>query len=508
MLALKDAEFEPVAGDADAGRTGASESDPHTRRGPFRPERLVTARERQTERLSSFYFRALDLLAVTGWTLMLALAIDGAPLAAPTGQILPVAIGAWAALSLMRTTELYRFGRGERVVVHLAKLWGAFGLAGGLAAAVATMTGHASALPEIAIWAVAGALITSCLHLLWWRMVREWRAQGRLTPSIAIVGATKHAERLIKDALKRRDINVLGVFDDRLGRAPETVAGVPVLGDLDSLLSHKIAPYLDRIVVAVDPAARQRVAEITKRLAILPNEVSLIVDQDDQAGRDEALARLAEAPLAPVGGPPDPDRRAFAKRMQDLLAGGLLLIGLAPMMAMVALLVKLDSPGPIFFRQRRHGFNNEEILVWKFRTMRHEAADATASRQVTADDDRITRLGRFLRKTSIDELPQLLNVVRGEMSLVGPRPHAVGMKTGETESARLVAEYAHRHRMKPGMTGWAAIKGSRGPLHTAADVRRRVQLDVDYIERQSFWLDIWIILVTAPVLLGDRSAVR
>src|SRR5690606_25342405 len=136
----------------------------------------------------------------------------------------------------------------------------------------------------------------------------------------------------------------------------------------------------------------------------------------------------------------------------------------------------------VFFRQRRHGFNNEEILVWKFRSMRHEAADARAERQVTADDDRVTRVGRFLRRTSLDELPQLINVVRGEMSLVGPRPHAVGMKTGETESGRLVSEYAWRHRMKPGMTGWAAVNGSRGQLHTAADVRRRVQLDIDYID--------------------------
>ena len=140
--------------------------------------------------------------------------------------------------------------------------------------------------------------------------------------------------------------------------------------------------------------------------------------------------------------------------------------------------------------------------------MRHAAADATASRQVTADDDRITRIGRFLRATSLDELPQLLNVIRGEMSLVGPRPHAIGMKTGTVESARLVAEYAHRHRIKPGMTGWAAIKGSRGPMHTAPEVRRRVQLDIDYIERQSFWLDLWIIAVTIPVLLGDRMSVR
>jgi lipopolysaccharide/colanic/teichoic acid biosynthesis glycosyltransferase len=127
---------------------------------------------------------------------------------------------------------------------------------------------------------------------------------------------------------------------------------------------------------------------------------------------------------------------------------------------------------------------------------------------VTHDDDRITRLGRILRSTSLDELPQLLNVLTGEMSLVGPRPHAVGMKTGQVESARLVADYAHRHRIKPGMTGWAAIKGSRGPLHSAQDVRRRVQLDVEYVERQSAWLDLWIMLVTVPVLLGDRAAVR
>ena len=177
-------------------------------------------------------------------------------------------------------------------------------------------------------------------------------------------------------------------------------------------------------------------------------------------------------------------------------------------MALLALAIRLDSPGPIFFRQRRQGFNNEEIVVWKFRSMRHEAADAHATRQVQADDDRVTRVGRFIRATSLDELPQIFNVLSGEMSLVGPRPHAIGMKTGETESALLVAEYAHRHRIKPGITGWAAVKGSRGPVHTEAEVRRRVELDIDYIQRQSFWLDLWILLITVPVLLGDRTAVR
>ena len=138
----------------------------------------------------------------------------------------------------------------------------------------------------------------------------------------------------------------------------------------------------------------------------------------------------------------------------------------------------------------------------------HESADAHAVRQVTADDDRVTRIGSILRRTSIDELPQLFNVLAGEMSLVGPRPHAVGMKTGEVESIELVAEYAHRHRVKPGMTGWAGINGSRGPLHEADDVKRRVALDVEYIEEQSFWLDLRIMLKTIPSMAGDRAVVR
>jgi lipopolysaccharide/colanic/teichoic acid biosynthesis glycosyltransferase len=220
------------------------------------------------------------------------------------------------------------------------------------------------------------------------------------------------------------------------------------------------------------------------------------------------LSRLAASPLAQVSGRPIDESRLFAKRIQDLVLGGLALIVALPIMALVALAVRLDSPGPVLFRQRRHGFNNEEIVVWKFRSMRHDLADATAAQQVYAGDVRVTRVGHFIRKTSLDELPQLFNVLVGEMSLVGPRPHAIGMKSGEKESAGLVGEYAHRHRMKPGVTGWAAINGSRGPVDTAEDVRRRVALDVEYIERQSFWLDLYILLMTVPCLMGDRQAVR
>ena len=140
--------------------------------------------------------------------------------------------------------------------------------------------------------------------------------------------------------------------------------------------------------------------------------------------------------------------------------------------------------------------------------MRVETTDACAAQQVTQNDPRVTRIGRFIRATSLDELPQLFNVLNGTMSLVGPRPHAIGMKTGDQESEALVAEYAHRHRIKPGMTGWAAIHGSRGPVHSAEEVAERVAFDIAYIRDASLWLDIWIMLRTPPALLGDKGSVR
>ncbi|CAN5189393.1 polysaccharide biosynthesis protein HfsE [soil metagenome] len=480
------------------------------RRGPFRPEVWLNTRQKHASRQAVHYFRAIDVLLLTALTLAIAwMASPGSVFGLSVAQGLPFGIGALTLLGLLRSLGLYRFARGERTGRHLASVSGVVAAAALAALLVAVLLGATSGeLVSIGGWAVASLALMAALHLIWDGRVARWRANGALTPNIVVVGATKTAERLIQDALKRRDLNVLGVFDDRLARSPDSVSGVPVLGGANALLTHKMTPYVDRIVLAIDPNAQARVRELMVRLGTLPNEVSLLVDTIDEDQRFAALEKLAQAPLADLNGPADADRRAFNKRIQDLVVGTVAFVLLAPVIGVCALMVKLDSPGPIFFRQRRHGFNQEEIVVWKFRSMRHEAADATASRQVTADDDRVTRVGKILRSTSLDELPQLINVLTGEMSLVGPRPHAIGMKTGEVESALLVAEYAHRHRIKPGMTGWAAIHGSRGPLHNEQDVRRRVQLDIDYVERHSVWLDLWIMAVTVPVLLGDRAAVR
>jgi len=482
--------------------------DPADRRGPFRPARLVTSRARQSGRQAAHGFRLADVTFLVVVTVVALIVVNEGPVwTAPLSRALPMIAAALVTGRMLRSVGLYRFGRRERASVHavgIALVVVAGALAGVLIALIAGHEGRPSDIVRWAIPALAGLLV---LHAVWWIIVRRWRREGRLTPNIVIVGATRHAERIVGDALAQRDVNILGVFDDRLARSPEDVRGVPVLGDVSALLTHRITPYVDLIVIAVDPTAHARVQEVMRRLAVLPNDVALVVD-DDGVGPSEAVRRLADTPLAPLDVVDDPDRRAFAKRLQDIALSAFGLLVLSPLLAVLALLVKLDSKGPAFFRQRRHGFNNEEIVVWKFRTMRQDAADAKAERQVTANDERVTRVGRILRKTSLDELPQLINVLQGSMSLVGPRPHAIGMKTGEEESATLVAEYAQRHRIKPGMTGWAAIHGSRGPLDSAEDVRRRVALDVHYIEHQSFWLDAWIIVMTVPSVLGDREAVR
>lgn len=479
-----------LARPAEAAASAAA--SPQSRRGPFRPERLAPARARMQIKSLGRLFRLSDSLIVLLAALWLA-----------RGEGLPALLGAGlTVLGVLHGLEAYAFTQRETLARQLARVGAAVGASAIVLQALA-LTPLRAAPGAIGVWLLAALPLFMGAHATWWLLVRRARRLGLLTPNIVLVGATSNAERLIAAALRTGEVNVLGVFDDRAARAPEAVLGVPVLGDTKALVDHRIMPFVDRIVIAVESTAQARVGQLVDRLSQLPNPVSLIVDIGGDADREAALGQLAD-----LSGAPTDARRAMVKRMQDLVIASIGLVFAAPVMLAVALAVKLDSPGPVFFRQRRHGFNNEAILIWKFRSMRHEMADARAARQISVGDDRVTRVGRFIRKTSLDELPQLFNVLTGEMSIVGPRPHAIGMMTGDVESAKLVATYAHRHRMKPGLTGWAAIKGSRGAVDTPELVRQRVAYDVEYIARQSFWLDLYVILMTVPCLLGDKTAVR
>jgi Undecaprenyl-phosphate glucose phosphotransferase len=480
------------------------------RRGPLRPGRLIASRARLDGAVLALSFRAVDLLAIAilAW-LACDVANPAGVWASPVAAVAPFAFGAVMLAFFLQAVGGYGFRAREAIAVHLGRIAAAFALTlGVLATSLILLRPGERPWNAEGTWFCLAFASVYLLHLWWWFGVRRMRRSGRLMPNVVVVGATRNAERLIEKALESREVAVLGVFDDRRARAPDAVHGVRMLGDTDALLGHRIMPYVDRIVITVTASAQARVRTLVDRLRVLPNEITLFIDFGGEAARGEVLSRLADMPLATLSGARMDARRALVKRAQDLALGTLAAFLAMPIMLVVAAAIRLDSPGPILFRQRRHGFNNEEIVVWKFRSMRLETCDERATRQVGIDDPRVTRVGAFIRQTSLDELPQLLNVLRGEMSLVGPRPHAPAMKTGEVESAKLVAEYAHRHRIKPGMTGWAAIKGSRGPVDTPDRVRRRVALDIEYIERQSFWLDLFIMAMTLPCLLGDRRAAR
>ncbi len=323
--------------------------------------------------------------------------------------------------------------------------------------------------------------------------VRRQARRGAFARSVAIVGAgaqgRRYAERLSRNNEPRR--RIVGVFDDRRTRL-QPLEGLRLSGDLDALAALVRRGQIDEVVVALPWSAESRIISIIHRLREMPVDVYL--------GSDLVAHRLPANSARLIGGLPAYHvvRAPFsgwdgiAKRVEDVCLAGLLVVLLAPLMLVIAIAIKLDGRGPVLFRQPRYGFNNERITVFKFRSMRHEPA--ARFRQATVGDSRITRLGHFLRRNSLDELPQLFNVLAGTMSLVGPRPHPVELNE---QYALLIEGYHGRHRVKPGITGWAQIRGWRGETDTLEKMRTRVEHDVRYIESWSLWLDLRILMLTA-----------
>jgi len=449
--------------------------------------------------------QAVDWFVIIGAAQFAALWGAGAGLASLSiGQALAYLLAALTLKGGLWLTETYRFTparvRPERAVGGLA-----LGAIAGLIVAN-LLAPDARGAAALAATLPVAAMLLAGLHGAFAIWIAAAHRAGAFSETVVLVGATEAAARLGKRAMRNGDARIVAVVDDRLSRAPHELAGAPVAGSVDDLLAWDGLPQVDRIVIAVTQKAEARVRDIIERLRVAPNRIDLFLDYDTQSVRGGRVDRLGRAAVACVSGRPHNLRRAIVKRTQDVLVGGVLLALFAAPMLLIAAAIKLDSKGPALYRQRRHGFNNRIITVLKFRTMRHDP-DAPLA-QVRPGDPRVTRIGKLLRRTSLDELPQLFNVLRGEMSLVGPRPHAVGMKAAERELHHIVAEYAHRHRVKPGITGWAQINGSRGPIETAAAVRRRLKLDLAYVSRASLWLDLQILLRTAPALLGDARTTR
>jgi Undecaprenyl-phosphate glucose phosphotransferase len=334
--------------------------------------------------------------------------------------------------------------------------------------------------------------LRGCAKLL----IRQLATADMLVRNVAIVGASGQAQHLVtrlrlEDAPWKR---IVGIFDDRRTRISPDVNGFPVLGNLDDLVRFVRAGKIHDVVITLPWSADERLIGIIGKLRSLPVHIYLGSDligyhfprHREQLLEGVPVLEIASAPLTGWSG--------LIKKIEDQIVAGTAVILLSPLLALIALAIRLNSPGPILFRQKRYGFNNQEIVVYKFRTMYHNRPREEGVRQATKNDPRVTRIGRLLRSTSLDELPQLLNVLQGNMSMVGPRPHAV---EHNEQYAQLIGGYHGRHKVKPGITGWAQINGFRGETDTVDKMRARVEHDIFYIENWSLWFDLKIMIFTA-----------
>ncbi len=329
-------------------------------------------------------------------------------------------------------------------------------------------------------------------------------AAGQLSTTVAIIGAGDIGHRLV-ELLKSRyidQIKLVGVFDDRIRRPSQFL---DVQGGVGDLVEHVKSHHVDKILIALPLSAENRILDILHKLKTVPIDIALVPDLAGLQLGNHGIIKKA-LPFLDVIHRPLSLWSRVVKRTMDIAFSAIILLLFSPVMLLAALAIRLDSPGPIFFRQPRLGLSNEKIEILKFRTMHVADSDLEARQQTKRDDPRVTRIGKWLRLTSIDELPQLFNVLRGSMSLVGPRPHAIGMRVKDSLCQEISKEYAERHRVKPGITGWAQVCGLRGAVEDPAILRARIEHDIYYIDNWSFLFDLKILFMTVIVVLRTRNA--
>ncbi len=359
------------------------------------------------------------------------------------------------------------------------------------------------------VWLVCSVLLSAALLLVnriaLTQVVQRASRTERLTETVVVVGANERAEKMI-DAINRTtnaNVKVLGVFDDRVRRDPPASLLPQLLGSTDVMLNYIRHNRVDRVVVTLPWVGTDRIHALLKKLSTVPVRIDLVPSDVVWQFPAINMERLGSVPVLTIANGRVDEQMGAIKRIEDLVISSLVLLLISPVLLLVALAIKLDSKGPVIFKQRRHGFNNEVFEVYKFRSMTvADSAKATVV-QATRNDARVTRIGKFLRRSSIDELPQLFNVLFGHMSIVGPRPHAV---QHNIEYGSIIGEYYARHNVKPGITGWAQVSGLRGETDTIEKMMRRVEFDLHYIEHWSLGLDIKILLMTGIAVWFDPNA--
>ncbi|MGI9486082.1 MAG: undecaprenyl-phosphate glucose phosphotransferase [Geminicoccaceae bacterium] len=428
-----------------------------------------------------------------------------------TFQVYGCVIAALLTVNIFQLANLYDFNRLTNFYTQTSRILGCWALVmiGLLALGVlAKVPFVASSRLWVAMWFGYGFVGLFATRILLRHQIMRWQQAGRLARNVAIVGTGPHGKRLIEHMTANRSQaeRIVGVFTDlkRDADSISSVAGYPVLGGIDDLVETARRSMIDQVIVALPCSAEQRILELMKTLRSLPIDVRICTDMIGFHLPDRSVSHVGGVPMLNVFEKPLTGWGLILKGIEDRVLAGFILFMISPLLLVIAALIKLDSRGPVLFRQKRYGFNNEVIEVLKFRSMYTDRCSADSHvPQATKQDPRITRIGRFIRRTSLDELPQFMNVLNGNMSIVGPRPHAVAHNE---QYAGVIDEYLARHKVKPGITGWAQVNGLRGETETLEKMEQRVRYDLYYIDNWSLLFDLRIIFRTLFVGFSDPNA--
>ncbi len=411
--------------------------------------------------------------------------------------IAAVLVVALISANIFHVARLYEFQALTRHLFQARRLFFSWSLVILLMLSAGFLTKTSSEYSRIwvLLWFTFAFVGLSALRLAIKLMLGKWQREGRLTQKIAIIGAGEQGRRVIEhiDAQPDSGTVLVGVFDDRKTRVPNSVGGHEVRGGLDALLKCVRSEEIDLVIVALPWSAEKRLIGILEKLKTAPIDVRLCPEGVAYQFPNRPLDYFHGIGMLSIFERPISHWDRLVKGLEDRVLAVCILVFIAPLLAIIAVIIKLDSPGPALFRQQRFGFNNDLIEVYKFRTMYFDEDQTDGYRQAGRNDSRITRFGQFLRKSSLDELPQFLNVLEGKMSVVGPRPHPIPLND---QFAVVMDEYFARHNVKPGITGWAQINGFRGETTTPEAMRMRVRYDLYYIENWSVWFDLRIVILT------------
>jgi putative colanic acid biosynthesis UDP-glucose lipid carrier transferase len=409
-----------------------------------------------------------------------------------------------AVLSIFRAAGLY--GHSVRLggVSTLGRITAAWACVAAVLAGIGWVTGSVERLSAevLLVWGAGVPVVLTGVHLVVGAAMRVFRVRGIATRTAVVVGAGPSAREFAQRLMDAPGcgIRLLGFFDDRTSSGGG--GSLPLLGSLASVPDYVTAERVDHVYITL-PVGSDAMAKLNERLLDTTASVSFLPQVLSAGVPNLHIEEVAGVPLFTSFDSPFADSgRRLVKRATDVAVAAILLVVAAPLMVLVGVAVKVSSRGPVLFRQRRHGLDGREILIYKFRTMT-VMEDGARVDQAQRSDPRVTRLGRYLRRSSLDELPQLVNVLQGRMSVIGPRPHALAHNE---QYRRLIAGYARRHKIKPGLSGLAQVNGCRGETKTVDAMRARVEHDLYYLRNWSLWLDLRIAFKTLAVVFRDPNA--